>query len=117
MSDATLSHQSLSQTAQIAKADLAALLLRASMGVLFLVHAGIKIFVFTPAGTVGYFASLGLPAVLAYAVIMAELFGGLALLLGLWTRWVSLALLPVLLGAIFLSHGAKGFLFSNPGGG
>ena len=117
MSDAALSHQSLSQTAQIAKADLAALLLRASMGVLFLAHAGIKIFVFTPAGTVGYFASLGLPAVLAYAVIMAELFGGLALLLGLWTRWVSLALLPILLGAIYVPHGAKGFLFSNPGGG
>ena len=93
MSDATIAHQTFATPLRIAKADLAALLLRASMGVLFLAHAGIKIFVFTPAGTVGYFASLGLPAVLAYTVIMAELFGGLALLIGLWTRWVSLALL------------------------
>ena len=117
MSQAAEGTQTPSQAAQIAKADLAALLLRATMGVLFMAHAGIKIFVFTPAGTAGFFASLGLPAIMAYAVIFAELFGGVALLLGLWTRWVSLALLPILLGAIYVPHGAKGFLFSNPGGG
>lgn len=117
MSQAAITTQTLSQPAQIAKTDLAALLLRAAMGVLFLAHAGLKIFVFTPSGTVGYFASLGLPALLAYAVILAELFGGIALLLGIATRWVSLALLPILLGSIYVPHGAKGFLFSNPGGG
>jgi putative oxidoreductase len=117
MSDAATAAESLSPPAQIAKADVAALLLRVSMGVLFLAHAGLKIFVFTPAGTAGFFARLGLPAPLAYAVILAELFGGIALLLGVWTRWVSLALLPILLGSIYVSHGAKGFLFSNPGGG
>ena len=117
MSDATIAHQTFATPLRIAKADLAALLLRVSMGALFLAHAGLKIFIFTPSGTAGYFASLGLPALLAYAVIFAELFGGIALLLGLWTRWVSLALLPILLGAIYVPHGAKGFLFSNPGGG
>lgn len=103
--------------AGITKADLAATILRVSLGGLFLAHAGLKIFVFTPAGTAGYFASLGLPGPLAYLVIAAELFGGIALILGLYSRWVSLALVPILLGSIFTPHGAAGFFFSNEGGG
>jgi putative oxidoreductase len=103
--------------AGIDNADLAALLLRVSMGVLFLAHAGLKLFVFTPAGTAGYFASLGLPGPLAYLVIVMELLGGIALILGIWTRWVSLALIPILLGSIYTPHGAAGFFFSNEGGG
>lgn len=101
----------------VTNADLAATLLRVSMGVLFLAHAGLKLFVFTPAGTAGYFASLGLPGPLAYLVIAAELFGGLALILGVYSRWVSLALVPILLGSIYVPHGAAGFFFSNEGGG
>ena len=101
----------------VSNADLAATLLRVSMGGLFLAHAGLKLFVFTPAGTAGYFASLGLPGPLAYLVIAAELIGGIALILGLYSRWVALALVPILLGAIYASHGAAGFFFSNEGGG
>lgn len=103
--------------AGIAEADLGALLLRLSMGALFIAHAGVKLFVFTPAGTAAFFESLGFPAALAYLVIAAELGGGVALLLGLRTRLVSLALVPILLGSIYAPHGAAGFLFSNPGGG
>ena len=101
----------------VTNADLAAAILRVSMGVLFLAHAGLKLFVFTPAGTVGYFASLGLPGPLAYLVIAAELFGGIALILGVYSRWVSLALLPILLGSIYVPHASAGFFFSNEGGG
>lgn len=101
----------------VANADLAATILRISIGILFLAHAGLKLFVFTPAGTAGYFASLGLPGPLAYLVIAAELFGGIALLLGVYSRWVSLALVPILLGSIYVPHGAAGFFFSNEGGG
>lgn len=101
----------------VTNADLAATILRVSTGVLFLAHAGLKLFVFTPAGTAGYFASLGLPGPLAYLVIAAELFGGLALILGVYSRWVSLALVPILLGSIYVPHGAAGFFFSNEGGG
>lgn len=101
----------------VANADLAAAILRVSMGLLFLAHAGLKLFVFTPAGTAGYFASLGLPGPLAYLVIAAELFGGIALILGVYSRWVSLALVPILLGSIYVPHGAAGFFFSNEGGG
>lgn len=101
----------------IANADLAATILRVSMGILFLAHAGLKLFIFTPPGTAAYFASLGLPGPLAYVVIAAELFGGIALILGVYSRWVSLALAPILLGSIYAPHGAAGFIFSNEGGG
>ena len=103
--------------ANIDNAELAALFLRVSMGVLFVAHAWVKIFVFTPAGTAAFFGSLGLPGALAYLVIIAELVGGIALILGVYSRAVSLALVPILLGSIYTPHGAAGFLFSNEGGG
>jgi putative oxidoreductase len=96
---------------------LAALILRVSLGVLFILHAYLKIFVFTPAGTAGFFESIGFPGFLAYAVSLAELLGGIALVLGVATRWVALALVPILLGSIYAPHGAAGFWFSNEGGG
>ena len=97
--------------------DIAALILRVSLGALFLAHAGLKIFVFTPAGTVGFFQSIGLPGPLAYLVIAVEVLGGLALIVGYRTRIVSLALIPVLLGTIVTVHFAAGFWFSNANGG
>lgn len=96
--------------------QLAATVLRVTMGVLFLAHVWLKLAIFTPAGTVAFFESLGFPGSLAYAVILAEGLGGIALILGLWSRWVSLALLPILLGAIY-PHWGAGFFFSNAGGG
>jgi putative oxidoreductase len=98
-------------------APYAAALLRLSLGGLFLAHAGLKLFVFTPAGTAGFFESVGLPPGLAYLTIAAEVLGGIALVLGLWTRLVAVALTPILLGAIFTVHGAAGFFFNNPNGG
>lgn len=98
-------------------APYATFLLRVSLGLMFLAHAGVKLFVFTPAGTVGFFASLGLPPALAYLVMAAEIAGGVALILGVWTRVVALLLAPVLLGAVAIVHGGNGWLFTNAGGG
>jgi putative oxidoreductase len=98
-------------------APYAALLLRVSLGILFLAHAGLKLFVFTPAGTAKFFGSLGLPEEFAYVIIAAEVAGGVALILGLWTRIVAIAVVPILLGAIFTVHGAAGFFFTNAHGG
>ena len=95
----------------------AALLLRVSLGGLALAHGLLKILVFTPAGTVGYFASLGLPPALAYATIGIEVVGGLAMIAGVYTRFVSIAMIPVMLGAIVFGHWNAGWLFSNEGGG
>lgn len=93
------------------------LLLRLSAGALFLAHAGLKLFVFTPAGTAQFFASIGLPGGLAYVTIAWEILGGLALILGVWPRIAAIALVPVLLGAIATVHGPAGFWFTNPNGG
>lgn len=101
----------------INRADLAALVLRVSLGVLFLAHGLIlKVFTFTIPGTVGYFESIGYPGFLAYLVILGEVGGGLALILGLWTRPISLLLVPILLGAT-LQHAGNGWVFSSPNGG
>jgi putative oxidoreductase len=96
--------------------DLAALLLRSGLGAMFIAHALLKILVFTPAGTVQFFESLGLPGVLAYATIAAELGGGVLLILGVYTRAVAFALVPVLLGATWV-HLGNGWLFTAPKGG
>lgn len=93
-----------------------AALLRVSFGTLILAHGLLKILVFTVPGTVGFFASLGLPAIVAYLVIFAEIAGGLALIAGAYTRIVSLGLIPVLAGAT-LVHLPNGWLFSAEGGG
>ena len=94
-----------------------ATLLRATLGGLFLAHAGLKYFVFTPAGTAQFFESVGIPGGLAYVVLTAEVVGGLALILGIYTRITALALVPILLGAIISVHASAGFFFSNANGG
>jgi putative oxidoreductase len=76
----------------------------------------LKWMTFTLAGTAQYFESLGLPGFLAYATFFAELIGGVLLILGVQTRWVALALLPVLVGAAWV-HAGNGWVFSGPGGG
>jgi putative oxidoreductase len=96
--------------------DVAALLLRGALGIMFIAHALLKYVVFTPAGTVQFFQSIGLPGPLAYVTIAVELVGGVMLILGVYTRAVAFALLPVLLGAAW-AHSGNGWLFTSPNGG
>lgn len=98
-------------------APYAALLLRLSLGVMFLAHGLLlKVFTFTIPGTVSFFESIGYPGLFAYLVILGEVGGGLALILGIWTRPISLLLVPIMIGAT-LQHVGGGWLFSTPGGG
>ena len=96
--------------------DLAALLLRLSLGVMYIAHAWLKISVFTVAGTVKFFESIGLPGPLAYLTIAAELIGGVLLIAGYRTRVVASALVPILLGATW-AHAGNGWLFTAQNGG
>ncbi|MBL1436884.1 MAG: DoxX family protein [Rhodobacteraceae bacterium] len=96
--------------------DYAALVLRVSSGSLFIAHGLTKVLVFTIPGTVGFFESLGLPGFFAYITIFAELVGGAALIAGVAIRVVSLALIPVLIGATWV-HSGNGWSFSAAGGG
>jgi putative oxidoreductase len=97
-------------------APYAALLLRLSLGVMFIAHAALKYFVFTLPGTAQFFQSLGLPGSLAYVTFFAELIGGVLILSGIYARWVALALVPILLGATW-AHAGNGWLFTAPNGG
>ncbi len=98
-------------------APYAALLLRVSLGVMFLAHSlWLKLVVFGLPGTAQFFGSLGLPPASAYLVFAAEVVGGALLIVGYQTRWVALALIPVLLGATW-THAGNGWLFTNQEGG
>jgi len=97
-------------------APYAALLLRVSLGVMFIAHALLKILVFTLPGTAQFFDSVGFPGWAAYPVTAAELIGGVLLIAGVYARWVALALVPVLLGAAAV-HWGNGWLFTAPNGG
>lgn len=98
-------------------APYAALVLRVSLGVMLLAHGLLlKVFTFTIPGTVAFFESIGYPGFFAYLVILGEVGGGIALLLGAWTRPVALLLLPILIGAT-IQHAGNGWLFAAPKGG
>ena len=98
-------------------APYAALVLRVTLGVMFIAHSLVlKYFTFTLPGTAQFFESLGLPAALAYLTFWAELVGGVLLLAGVATRWVALALIPILAGAAWV-HLGNGWVFSAANGG
>jgi putative oxidoreductase len=94
----------------------AALVLRLALGTMFIAHALLKVLVFTLPGTVKFFQSVGLPGELAYLTVAAELAGGVLLILGVYTRVVALALVPILLGATYV-HAGNGWVFNAPNGG
>jgi putative oxidoreductase len=98
-------------------APYAALVLRVTLGAMFIAHSLIlKHFMYTLPGTAQFFESIGLPGALAYVTFWAELLGGIALVAGFATRWVSLGLIPILLGATWV-HIGNGWVFSAANGG
>ena len=95
-----------------------ALLLRASLGILFLAHGlYLKVMVFGLPGTAQYFGSLGLPSWFGYLVPLYETLGGLALIFGVYTRYVAFLLGLHMLVATYMGHSGNGWMFANQGGG
>ncbi len=97
-------------------APYAALLLRVSLGILFIAHSLLKVFVFTLPGTAQFFEQVGFPGWTAYVVAFAELGAGALLILGVQVRWVALLTVPILIGAASV-HWPNGWVFSSPSGG
>lgn len=98
-------------------APLAAFVLRVSLGIMYLAHALVlKVSTYSMAGTVQFFESIGLPGWTAWATVIAEAVGGALLVLGVGSRYVALALAPILLGALWV-HAGNGWVFSAPNGG
>ncbi|MEZ5833873.1 MAG: DoxX family protein [Dongiaceae bacterium] len=93
-----------------------ATLLRVTLGAMYLSHAWFKITAFGVSGFAGWLDSLGLPGFMAAPVIGLELIGGALILTGVYARYVSVALLPVLAVATWV-HFPNGLIFSNANGG
>jgi len=102
----------------VTSSDYAALVLRLSLGLMYLSHSILlKFLTYGLDGTAKFFVNVGLPGWLAYLTFAAEAAGGVLLVLGIQTRWVALALTPALAGAIIWVHGANGWVFTAPNGG
>ena len=86
--------------------------LRLVLGLVFIYHGYMKLFVHNgfPA-TVEFFRMVGIPAAghAALLVGVVEFFGGLFMVLGLLTRYVSMLQMVVMLTAFFMVHLSQGF--------
>ncbi|HEU0143045.1 MAG TPA: DoxX family protein [Bryobacteraceae bacterium] len=93
------------------------MLLRVTVAVIFIVHGGQKLFVYGLGGVGQSFGQMGIPApaIIAALVAIIEFFGGLALLLGFFTRYAALLIAAVMAGAVLLVHSSKGFFVSSGG--
>lgn len=96
--------------------NVAALLLRVSLGTMWITHGLLKVLVFTVSGFQAFLVGQGMPPAAALPVVIMELVGGVLIMLGVRGRWVSVALLPILVGAT-VAHAGNGWVFSNPQGG
>ncbi len=103
-------------TIDLTTAPYAAFLLRLTLGVVFVAHAWFKVLALGMATTAAFFVDHGFPGWMAYPVTAAELFGGIALAAGIYTRVAAIALIPVMLGA-FTVHWPNGWYFAAPHGG
>jgi putative oxidoreductase len=97
--------------------DLGLLFMRIGVGVVFAWHGWLKF-----DGGVGNFAgflgSLNVPApeVVAWLVVITEGVGGLLLIIGLLTRYVTLPLIAVMIGAIVTVKVGVGFIVQGGAG-
>lgn len=92
-------------------------LLRVVTGIIFLMHGQQKLFEFGIGGVTGMMTGLGVPApgLMAIVVTLVELVGGLALILGAFTRIAAVLVAIDVLVAFFLVHLPNGF-FATTGG-
>ena len=89
--------------------------LRVVVGIVFLAHGGQKLFVWGFGGVAGFLGQVGIPAPMLAAVVvtLVEFLGGLALLLGLFTRWAAIPLAINIAVAILTVHLQAGFFLPN----
>lgn len=93
------------------KFEVGSFIIRVVLGIIFFMH-GLDKFKGGVENTAGWFESIGLPGFLAYGVAVVELAGGIMLVLGLFSRIVSILFAIVMIGAIVKVKLAIGF-FGN----
>jgi len=90
--------------------------LRLVLGVVFFAHGAQKLLGWFGGygyhGTMGAFTHMGMPAPIAFLIIITEFFGGLGLIAGLLTRIASLGIGCLMIGAIFMVHLQNGFFMN-----
>jgi putative oxidoreductase len=93
----------------------APLVLRLAVGLVMATHGWGKLTVMTPSGVAGFFGSLGVPApgIMAWVVTLVELVGGIALILGLFTRLSGVLIAITLAVAILLVKTKVGLVASG----
>ena len=84
--------------------DIAHIGMRATIGVIFIVHGFGK---FGNPGFGGWISSMGIPVEMQIPIALAEFIPGIFLIFGIFTRISSSLLSIVMLGAIFLVKGAS----------
>ncbi len=95
--------------------EFGATILRVTLGIIYVMHAYLGLFVFSPAGMAAFMGKAGLPASVAVAwlLIAAHGLGGLMLILGFWTRWAAAANALFMLGALVKVHLHQGFFLKG----
>ncbi len=86
-------------------------ILRVAVGIVFVAHGGQKLFVLGFGNVAGFMGKIGIPAPMLAAIIvtLVEFLGGLALILGSFTRWAAALLAIDMLVAIPAVHLKAGF--------
>jgi putative oxidoreductase len=99
--------------------SLSLLLVRLGLGIVMLPHGLQKTLGLFGgpgfSGTMGMFTSQGMPALLAFLVILSESLGSLGLIVGFLTRVAAFGCASVMLGAIGMVHWQNGFFMNWSG--
>jgi putative oxidoreductase len=91
--------------------DVASLVLRIMLGIVFIPHGLQKVFGFS--GTMDFFtAKLGIPAIFAFLAIMAEFLGSWGLITGLFTRVAAFGIAVNMVVAVYMLHWQNGFFMN-----
>ncbi len=92
-------------------------LLRITLGCVMFPHGAQKLLGWSGghgfSGTMGFFTEqMGMPALIAFLIIIGESFGSVGLLIGFLTRFTAASLGIIMLGAIGLVHLPNGFFMN-----
>ena len=99
--------------------DVSVLIARLFLGVVILPHGLQKLLGmfggFGFSATVDFFVNSGIPAAVAFLIIIGESFGAVGLIIGFLSRLAALGITLIMLGAIFLVHLPNGFFMNWSG--